>query len=84
MKLTDISQEEWSTYVGILTEEQKNSIVGQQFTTDSFFNPIQDKLDNWIISVEEMAYCTNSTFLWVKDLDLIPYERKEYPSPFGI
>jgi hypothetical protein len=84
MKLTDISQEEWSTYVGILTEEQKDSIVGQQFTTDSFFNPIQDKLDNWIISVEEMAYCTNSTFLWVKDLDLIPYEPKEYPSPFGI
>lgn len=84
MKLTDISQEQWSTYVGILTEEQKDSIVGQQFTTDSFFNPIQDKNDNWIISVEEMAYCTNSTFLWVKDLDLIPYERKEYPSPFGI
>jgi hypothetical protein len=84
MKLTDISQEEWSTYVGILTEEQKDSIVGQQFTTDSFFNPIQDKWDNWIISVEEMAYCTNSTFLWVKELDLIPYERKEYPSPFGI
>ena len=84
MKLTDISQEEWSTYVGILTEEQKDSIVGQQFTTDSFFNPIQDKSDNWIVSIEEMAYCTNSTFLWVKDLDLIPYERKEYPSPFGI
>ena len=84
MKLTDISQEQWSTYVGILTEEQKDSIAGQQFTTDSFFNPIQDKLDNWIISVEEMAYCTNSTFLWVKDLDLIPYERKEYPSPFAI
>jgi hypothetical protein len=84
MKLTDISQEEWSTYVGILTEEQKDSIVGQQFTTDSFFNPIQDKNDNWIISVEEMAYCTKSTFLWVKDLDLIPYEQKEYPSPFGI
>jgi hypothetical protein len=82
MKLTDISQEEWSTYVGILTEEQKDSIVGQQFTTDSFFNPIQDKWDNWIISVEEMAYCTNSTFLWVKDLDLIPYEPKEYPLPF--
>jgi hypothetical protein len=56
MKLTDISQEQWSTYVGILTEEQKDSIVGQQFTTDSFFNPIQDKWDNWIISVEEMAY----------------------------
>jgi hypothetical protein len=84
MKLTDISQEQWSTYVGILTEEQKDSIVGQQFTTDSFFNPIQDKWDNWIISVEEMAYCTNPSFLWVKDLDLIPYERKEYPSPFEI
>lgn len=82
-KLTDITKEEWSTWVGLLTEPQKDSIVGKQYTTDSYFNPVQDANDNWFISVEEMEYCTNGEFLWVKDLELIPYVRKEYPNPFG-
>jgi len=76
MKLTDITQAEWSTYVGLLTIEQKDLIVGQQYTTDSYFNPIQDNSDNWVISVEEMEYCTNVEFLWVKDLTLIEYVPK--------
>jgi hypothetical protein len=79
MKLIDITQAEWSTYVGLLTEVQKDELVGQQYTDDSYFNPIQDADDNWVISVEEMEYCTNPTFAWVKDLDLIPYNPK--PSP---
>ena len=76
MKLTDITQAEWTTYVGLLTIEQKDLIVGQQYTTDSYFNPIQDNSDNWVISVEEMEYCTNVEFLWVKDLTLIEYVPK--------
>ena len=82
MKLTDITQSEWTTYVGLLTIEQKDLIVGQQYTTDSYFNPIQDLNDNWIISVEEMQYCTNVDYLWVKDLDLIIYEPKVQANPF--
>jgi hypothetical protein len=81
MKLIDITQAEWSTYVGLLTEVQKDELVGQQYTADSYFNPIQDADDNWVISVEEMEYCTNPTFAWVKDLDLIPYNPKPAP-PF--
>lgn len=81
MKLIDITQAEWSTYVGLLTEVQKDELVGQQYTEDSYFNPIQDADDNWVISVEEMEYCTNPTFAWVKDLDLIPYNPKPAP-PF--
>ena len=81
MKLTDITVSEWSTYVGLLTEVQKDELVGQQYTADSYFNPIQDADDNWVISVEEMEYCTNPTFAWVKDLDLIPYNPKPAP-PF--
>jgi hypothetical protein len=76
MKLTDITQAEWTTYVGLLTIEQKDLIVGQQYTTDSYFNPIQDNSDNWVISVEEMEYCTNVEFIWVKDLTLIEYVPK--------
>jgi hypothetical protein len=81
MKLTDITTAEWSTYVGLLTEVQKDELVGQQYTADSYFNPIQDADYNWVISVEEMEYCTNPTFAWVKDLDLIPYNPKPAP-PF--
>jgi len=81
MKITDITQAEWSTYVGLLTEVQKDELVGQQYTADSYFNPIKDADDNWVISVEEMEYCTNPTFAWVKDLDLIPYNPKPAP-PF--
>jgi hypothetical protein len=81
MKLTDITSSQWSTYVGLLTEVQKDELVGQQYTADSYFNPLEDADDNWVISVEEMEYCTNPTFAWVKDLDLIPYHQRPVP-PF--
>ena len=81
MKLTDIKLAEYSNYVGLLTEVQKDELVGQLYTDDSYFNPIQDADDNWIISIEEMNFCTNVQFMWVKDLDLIPYNPKPTP-PF--
>lgn len=67
------------TQVGLLTETQKDSLVNQQYAEDSYFNPILDLNDNWIISKEEINYCTNEEFMWVKDLPLIDYEPK--PSP---
>ena len=77
MNLTDITRAEWTTYVGLLTVEQKDELVGQEYAPDSFFNPIQDDTDQWVISIEEMEYCTNELFLWVKDLPLIIYVPKE-------
>ncbi len=65
--------------VGLLTEIQKDSLVGQLYDEDSYFNPIQDDFDNWIISIEEMEFCVNAEFQWVKDLPLIDYVPK--PSP---
>jgi hypothetical protein len=65
--------------VGLLTESQKNELVGQLYDEDSYFNPITDLEDNWIISVEEMEFCVNPEFQWVKDLPLIEYKPK--PSP---
>jgi len=65
--------------VGLLTEPQKNSLVGQLYDEDSYFNPITDLDENWIISVEEMEFCVNPEFMWVKDLPLIEYKPK--PSP---
>jgi hypothetical protein len=67
--------------VGLLTVEQKDQIIGQWFAPDSYFNPIQDADDNWIISQEEMNQCVNPDFLWVKELPLIEYKPKPAP-PF--
>jgi hypothetical protein len=79
MKLADITTEDVTTLVGLLTEEQKNELVGQTYSADSYFNPIQDFYDNWIISVEEMRA---TDIEWVKELELIEYKAKPTPSPF--
>lgn len=64
-------------YVGILTIDQHNQVVGQMYNEDSYFNPVQDSDDNWIISTEEINFCTNQEFIWIKDLPLIEYKPKQ-------
>lgn len=73
MKLSDITKAEWTIYVGLLTIEQKDLLIGQCYAPDSYFNPIEDANGNFVISVEEMEYCVNDEYLWVKDLPLIIY-----------
>lgn len=68
--------------VGLLTELQKDELIGVLYAPDSYFNPIQDINDNWIISQEEMYNNENELVAWVKDLPLIEYVPK--PSPFPI
>jgi hypothetical protein len=65
--------------VGLLTLEQKNELSGQLYAPDSYFNPIQDINDNWVISTQEMEQCEVEEFMWVKDLPLIDYEPKPTP-----
>ena len=77
MKLTQLTEEEKLTYVGLLTELQKDELVGQLYAPYSYYNPIQDINDNWIISVEEMEQTTTLEFMWLKDLPLILYTPKE-------
>lgn len=69
--------------VGLLTIEQKDSLIGQWYAPDSFFNPIETAIENqWVISEEEMNQCVNPDFIWVKDLPLIEYKPKPTPPPF--
>ena len=82
MKLADITTEDITTLVGQLTIEEKDQLVGQWYAPDSFFNPVQDINDVWIISQEEMNNCINPEFQWVKELPLIEYIPKPTPSPF--
>lgn len=82
MKLNELTTEQRLTYVGLLTELQKDEVWGQQYMDDSYMYPIQDINLNWIISIEEMEQCVNPEFMWIKDLDMIPYEPKPTPPPF--
>lgn len=69
------------TQVGLLTELQKDELVGVLYAPDSYFNPIQDINDNWVISQEEMHNNENELVAWVKDLPLIDFEPKPSPLP---
>jgi hypothetical protein len=62
--------------VAQLTPEQADELKGKEFVQDNYFNPIQDAADNWIISIEEMEFCTVEEFMWVKELPLIEYVPK--------
>ena len=62
--------------VGLLNLEQKNEIEGKEFAPDSFFNVIQDKNNNWVISIQEMEQSTIPPYEWVHELPLIEYIPK--------
>lgn len=67
--------------VALLTETQKEQLVGQQYASDSYFNPIQDENDNWVISIEEINQCNNPELQWVKNLTLINYIKRVNTNP---
>lgn len=70
--------------IAIITELQKDILIGKQFETDSFFNPIQDLNNNWVISEQEYYYCLGLWYLdecptelvFIKDLTSSIYEPK--------
>ena len=65
----------------LLTETQKQEIEGKKFAIDSYFNPIQDLEDNWIVSVEEQEQCTHPDFQWIKSCPRIEYKPKPIEMP---
>jgi hypothetical protein len=67
--------------IAIITEVQKNILIGKKFDGIQFFNPVQDLNDNWVISEEEINQCTNLDLLFIKDLVLTVYEPKISENP---
>ena len=57
-----------------LTQAQAESLQGVEVVPSNYFNPIQDKNGNWIISIEERDQCTIE---WVKECPEITYEPVE-------
>jgi hypothetical protein len=63
--------------IGIkLTEEEKESLEGQEFAHDSRYHAIQDVNDDWFITELQVNQTIEDEFLWVKDMDLIEFEPK--------
>jgi hypothetical protein len=68
--------------VALLTEVEKDELIGVQYAPDCYYNPIQDFYNDWIISLEEVQDTINPDTMWVKDLNIIEYKPKPTPSPF--
>lgn len=68
--------------VALLTETEKDLLVGVFYSDDSIYNPIQDFYNDWIISLEEVNDTINPDTMWVKDLNIIEYKPKPTPAPF--
>jgi hypothetical protein len=50
--------------VYLLTEQQKDLLIGKYYFSNTLFNPIQDNNNNWIISQEEVLNATYEDVLW--------------------
>jgi hypothetical protein len=68
--------------VGLLTIEQKDLLINQLFDEDSYFNPLQDFNDNWIISIEEIEQNIYYDYNWLQDLEMILFVPVVNPMPF--
>ena len=60
--------------VRLLTEEQKDLLVGQTYDGVQYFNPTLDAEGNWFISNEEVNNCTHQGVVeWIHNLPEINY-----------
>jgi hypothetical protein len=63
--------------IGIrLTEDERDSLEGQEFAPDSRYHAIQDVNNDWFITELQVNQTIEDEFLWVKDMDLIEFEPK--------
>lgn len=65
--------------VRLLTDSQKQTLIGKEYKPNCYFNPIQDANGNWVISNDEVIQCINPTFVWVNELPIIDYTKAAEP-----
>jgi hypothetical protein len=57
--------------VRLLTQEQRDSLIGKKYNDYCYYNPVKDDDDNWIISEYEIE---NSSLEWLKNLPQIEFK----------
>jgi hypothetical protein len=60
--------------VGILDNDEKEALEGQQYAHNRFFTPLQDDENNWILPLDQIENNKNIDFWWVKHLPLVEYK----------
>ena len=65
----------------LLTQEQKQQIENQKFAVDSYFLPIEDEDNNWVVSTTEQELCIHPDFQWIKKCPRIEYKPKPIEIP---
>jgi hypothetical protein len=68
--------------VVILTEEQKDQLIGQKVTPTWRYSVYQDADNNWVTSAQERDGTINPDFMWIKDLPSVELKPKPYVSNF--
>ena len=62
--------------IAIITEEQKNILLGRTYDGTQYFNPIKDDNNNWVISEEEIKNCNNHKGIeFIHKLTLTEYNK---------
>jgi hypothetical protein len=63
--------------VGLLDQDEKEAIEGQELANGRYFTPVQDEDGNWVLTLDQIKNNKNIDFWWVKHLPLIDYKPKE-------
>lgn len=70
--------------VVVVSKTRANKLKGEDFTRDSYFNPILDSLGRWVVSKEEVDMLTDSQFIYLKTMPVIRYMKpKDTVDIFG-
>ena len=64
--------------VAKITQEQADKLKEKEFVQDNYFNPIQDKHGNWIISLAELQFVGIEFSQSVKLIEFEPVENSEF------
>jgi hypothetical protein len=61
--------------VAKITQQQADELKRVQFVPDNYFNPIEDVNGNWVISLQELVYCSVD---FANSVELIEYKPIEH------
>ena len=54
-----------------ITEQEKNSLIGQTWDDSQFFNPTLDADNEWFVSIKEVYGCDKPEFKWLRQCELV-------------
>lgn len=57
-----------------LTQIQAESLFGQEFAPNQYFNPVPNEQGEYFIFDGEVDGCINEDFMWVKELPKVDFE----------